>query len=474
MLKRSLLCAVIPGPTTKDVLSQIQNAKEADLIELRVDLFNSAQLFEILRFLQDSNSYKVILTYRQNFSQITFMEFVSALTPAYIDFEMGTSTEFIKQCQQKAPSTKSILSYHNFSEMPDLQKIYSRISVEPADYYKIVVKPSTILDTMKMLLFVKQNQSKNVIGICLGEIGQLTRILGPVYGVPINYVSVTEKDRTAEGQLTLAETLNVYNFHLRSMQSKVFALIGDPVSYSVSHLTHNQVFKQMKLDAIYVKAAVTPSEAPAFLDHAVKLAWHGISVTMPLKNCFGNEIINTLKIDSRLYSCNTDSLAAIDLLRKKMPIKNKKIFILGAGNTAEALGRALIAEGAKVLFINRTKEKAVHLANKYGAQAAGLDQFHEICDNKGYDILINCTSVGMGRPDLSPVQTDHLLPKKLVVDLVSNPQDTCLIKAANKKACLTIHGCEFFAAQAAKQMSIWLNIDEKKALHHITEALNHV
>jgi len=227
-----------------------------------------------------------------------------------------------------------ILSYHNFEETPtDLEAILSLMQAREATLYKIATMAHSTLDALRMLEFVRSHP--NVIGICMGPLGQITRILAPVFGTPIMYasiestpnpvepvakpqfwpdpalfgqdsdsspttyfqssMSICEETRPAQkssglgskasfatdslGQVPLQTLLNTYHFRTLHPKTPLFGLIGDPVDVSIGHIFHNTAVPK----AVYVKMAVKPSELGLFLAYAKKLNFRGLSVTMPLK-----------------------------------------------------------------------------------------------------------------------------------------------------------------------------------------------
>ena len=130
--------------------------------------------------------------------------------------------------------------------------------------------------------------------------------------------------------------------------------------------------------------------------------------------------------------------------------------MIGAGGTARAIIYEAIKRGAaEVVILNRTVNKAKELAAQFGAIAFGLDYIQEL-KNKGYDVLINTTSLGMvGQPQISPIPEQAVLPNCVVLDMVSKPKETVLLKMAQNKGCTCIYGEEAFVKQAIAQQQIW-------------------
>ncbi len=103
------------------------------------------------------------------------------------------------------------------------------------------------------------------------------------------------------------------------------------------------------------------------------------------------EICNTIKLqnDQRI-GYNTDGIGALHAIERKVPVSGKHIVIVGAGGSAKSIAYEAIQRGASVTIINRTAEKAIHLANVLGCKGGGVELFPKVIET-GYDIIINCT-----------------------------------------------------------------------------------
>ena len=364
-----------------------------------------------------------------------------SLSPPFLDLEYSPDLPYVS-----SSSTKIILSYHNFHEIPsDLDSLYSAMIRYPASIYKIAAMPQSTNDALRLLLFGRKHPNLTVI--CMGEIGQFGRVLGPVVGNPIDYAAV-DATVAAPGQLTVDELLNTYHYRSLSPKTALYGLIGNPVAQSVGHLYHNQRFAQKNQDAVYVKMIVQESELQTFLQLAKDIGFQGLSVTMPLKEKvlpFLDEIspdakemgaVNTIRFEKgRFIGINTDGMGALDAIEKRMAVKGKKMLLLGAGGAARAIAFEAKKRGAEVWIHNRTEEKARALNYHVGIPSH-------------FDVAINCSSNPLSIP---------LESKPLVMDIVYSPRETRFLKHASQAGCSIIYGEEMFLNQAAAQSDFWLN-----------------
>jgi 3-dehydroquinate dehydratase/shikimate dehydrogenase len=332
------------------------------------------------------------------------------------------------KCPASVDPSQLILSYHNFEHTPDnLEQILEAMQrVSRAKFYKIATMTRSSLDALKMLLFMRKNPG--VIGICMGELGHLTRILGPVVGCPIMY---TSSSNPILGQIPLDVLLDVYHFHKLNMETPLYGLIGDPVSQSPGHLYHNL---QMQGRGVYVKIPLKSSELSSFFQYARELPFQGLSVTIPHKEAvvpFLDEMdeearkigaVNTICFtDGKLQGYNTDGRAALQLMGQ---VKGKKVFILGAGGAARAVAYTATEKGAEVTIWNRTRERAQRLAEEFGCSYGLIEN---------YDILVNTTPLPM------PIKPQGLCPGARVIDLCLKTQG----------------GLEVYFTQAELQRILW-------------------
>ena len=421
-------------------------------IELRLDLFPQIDLESIKNLIQNTT---VMLTLRRTAQRTesereALIERLLDLEPPFFDLESDMRPQFLHAAIKKYPKTEFVLSYHNFEGIPaDLDQIYREMAKYEAFSYKIAVMVHSTNEAVRMLLFAKKHPKTSMI--CMGESGSFARALGPVVGNLVDYAAVDAQERTGPGQLTAEELMDIYHYPSLNRETAIYGLIGDPVEKSPGHIYHNGVFQKRGLNAVYVKMGVKPEELAEFIALAKEIGIRGLSVTIPLKEkilpCIDGPAgpigaINTLRFhNGQITGTNTDGRGALDAIEKKIPVRGKKVVLLGAGGAARGIAFEAKARGAHVLVLNRTVQKAKEL----GYEAGGLD---EVPDD--YDILINC----------SPMSIDPgtIRPKTVAMDVVYAPRETEFLKAADAKGCQIVYGEEMFLNQAALQTAFWVGV----------------
>jgi 3-dehydroquinate dehydratase/shikimate dehydrogenase len=313
----------------------------------------------------------------------------------------------------------------------------------------------------------------------MGEAGKWTRILGPAHGAFMTYASLDLGSETAPGQITATDMADVYRVRQLSQETKVYGVIGDPVSRSLSPYIHNPAFASEDFNAVYIPFLV--KDIGAFMrrmvrpeSREVELNFGGFAVTMPHKQSIipyldsidpvANAIgaVNTVRIeDGGLMGYNTDAAGFIDPLKNRAgSLSAMRVAVIGAGGAARAVTYALKAELADVTVVARDAGKAAELAETFGTRYSDILDFRrEIADERtqSYDLIVNATSAGMmGKNENGSLFAEaELIGVRYVYDLVTRVDETPLLREAGKAGAAVIGGIEMLIAQGAKQFEIW-------------------
>lgn len=260
-----------------------------------------------------------------------------------------------------------------------------------------------------------------------------------------------------------------------------FAVIGHPLSQSLSAVMHNAMLKDLGLEGNY---ETLDTESEGLVDRVKYLKsrdYAGFNITIPHKvaiTLFLDEFdksadiagcANTVKImsDKTLYGYNTDIYgfkAAIPQDIQKQ-LQGKNVSILGTGGASRAAAIALCECGVKKIdFYARNIINASNmvnfLRNKFVNTAFDLKQMQSLRDLSDSIMLVNSTPIGMRGKAMgtSPIDEQVLktLPQDAVVyDIVYNPLKTELLKLAQNNGYKAITGLDMFVHQGAKAFEIW-------------------
>lgn len=242
-------------------------------------------------------------------------------------------------------------------------------------------------------------------------------------------------------------------------------VLGWPVAHSRSPALQNAALQAVGLGERW-RYQLLPVP-PALFDETVRglpaAGFRGANVTIPHKQAalaLATEAseraraigaANTLLFeqDGRLWADNTDAPALSAALAAHAQVAGATALVLGAGGSARAAVWALRDAGAReVLVWNRTPQRASQLAFELGAQAVP-----DPATVAGADILVNCTSVGLGDEDelAALLPSTHRLDRhRAIVDFVYREgSPTPLIAAARAHGIATVDGLELLLGQGA-------------------------
>jgi len=343
------------------------------------------------------------------------------------------------------PGADVIASFHDFeSTPPDLPSLMGNVCASSGQIAKVATMVRSWDDNRRILDLLSQRWPKPVIVAGMGDIGQMTRIVGPSRGSYLTYAGLSA-NASAPGQLTVREMTGMYRYRRIGSATTLIGIIGNPVGHSLSPNIHNRAFQALDLDFVFSKFP-TP-DVKDFFENARQIGIYGFSVTIPHKVSvipFLDELtpeareigaVNTVFLrDGKWIGDNTDvhgvkaALASVGFDPAR-----KSVVILGAGGAAKAAVAAVRGAG-KVVVLSR----------------------REVPDASSHkcDLLINATPVGMyPMVDASPVRGPILAD--VVFDMVYNPPITSLLRSARDQGKTVIQGTTMFLAQAARQFEIW-------------------
>lgn len=474
--------------------------KETPFLEFRLDYLEkpALALTKLKQILADNNAVTAIATCRRKENGGRFegtlnaeMEILIAAAEAgfhLVDLELESAEKLKKGELGKLRDTGVglILSHHDFKETRDLDAIYARTEPFHPDFVKIVPTARTLTDNVTLMRFIERmSDHKDIIGICMGDAGIISRVLGLRAGSVFTFAAASPGEETGPGQIAARTLTETYRIDQVDAATKVYGVAGNPVGKSLSPLMMNTAFRRETVNAVYL--ALQTSKLADLVSLVAQIPVQGLSITMPYKQ----EILAHLehmdplskKIGAcntllraqengqpgKLYGFNTDVSGIIAPLEKRMTLKGAKALVLGAGGTGRAAVFGLRDKGADVFILNRTPETAAKLAKQSGSKVLK----REALQKSTFDVIINATPIGMSGNKGAPLLTADELRTKLVFDLVYNPVDTPLLKLARQQDINVITGVEMFVQQGARQFEIWTGkpAPEEEMLRVVVHAL---
>ena len=471
------VCVAVVGDDPANIVDRAESlVRDNPFMEFRLDYLANptAGLPKLKHFLDLHPEATVIATCRRAVNGGKFKGSASAqleiLTKAaatgfqLVDIELQ-SAEVLKagELAQLKDRVGVILSFHDFKATKKLEENFAEIKRYPADFYKVVSTATTLHDNVAMMKFVQAHSAQyEMVGLCMGEQGIISRVLGVRAGTIFTFASATRGEETAPGQVTAGELRDTYRIEMVDAATQVYGVVGDPVSHSLSPIMMNTAFRRETVNAVFL--ALHAKTLKDLLSCVHEIPIRGMSVTLPYKQEIVAALANSDPLtrqigacntvvrgqDGKLYGFNTDVAGVVVPLEQRMALAGAKVLVVGAGGAARAAVFGLKNKGAEVFVTNRTAEKGQTLAR----QAKAKYMKRADVAKSSFDVIINATPVGMGSNKQAPLEEKEL-NTKFLFDLVYNPAETKLVKMAKAKNIQVIPGLEMLVQQGARQFEIW-------------------
>ena len=252
---------------------------------------------------------------------------------------------------------------------------------------------------------------------------------------------------------------------------KKYLVIGNPIKQSLSPKLHNYWFKKNNINAVYDKKQIKEQNIKEIISEIRNGKIDGINITVPFKQLiipFVDELsseakesqsVNTIfKENNKVLGHNTDISGFELAIRKKgYNIKDKKVFILGAGGVVPSIILALRKMGAaKIILSNRTESKAEKIKKTFSDLE--IVNWGEIPE---FNMIINATSLGLNKDDEIKLNYADIGQNKLFYDVIYNPSQTKFLLNAKKFGNQIENGKMMFIYQAHQSFTIWHKVMPK-------------
>jgi shikimate dehydrogenase len=250
---------------------------------------------------------------------------------------------------------------------------------------------------------------------------------------------------------------------------KKFFVIGNPIEHSLSPKLHNYWIKKNSIEAVYDKKKINEEDLRNIIYEIKEKKISGINVTVPFKKAIipfleeltpeANETqsVNMIYLNNEKTIGHNTDIEGFELGIKhcKFDVKDKKVFILGAGGVVPSIIYSLNKmKASKIIISNRTKKKTDDLKNSF--KDIDVVDWGEI---PNFDMIINATSIGLKNEDGIKFDYSAAGPDKFFYDIIYNPKETIFLKRAKLFGNRTENGKMMFIYQAHRSFNIWHKIE---------------
>tara|TARA_B100000029_G_scaffold188874_1_gene186585 strand:- start:725 stop:1519 length:795 start_codon:yes stop_codon:yes gene_type:complete len=250
---------------------------------------------------------------------------------------------------------------------------------------------------------------------------------------------------------------------------KKYLVIGNPIEHSLSPKLHNFWLKKYKVNAVYEKKKINENELTNIISEIKKEKINGINVTVPFKKAIiplleklspeaeKTQSVNTIFLKNNSVVGHNTDIDGFEFAIKELniDIKNKKIFILGAGGVVPSLIFAFNRMMAsKIIISNRTKQNAENLKKLFNNIT--IVSWGELPE---FDVIINATSIGLNKNDKINLDFSKVGKNKLFYDVIYNSKETNFLKIGKQLGNKSENGKLMFIYQAVLAFKLWHGIN---------------
>lgn len=249
-------------------------------------------------------------------------------------------------------------------------------------------------------------------------------------------------------------------FDTYSGATRLIFILGDPIAQVKAPAGLTREFERRGQDTIVVPLQLAPADVDAAIT-ALSQAKNvdGLIATIPHKFAVARRcatlsersrflgVVNVARrsADGRWHGDMLDGEGFADPLAKGgCAIKDGRALLIGAGGAGSAIALALLDRGVARLAVHdvdaiRRDALIAKLDSKYPARVIAGS-----ADASEAGIVVNATPLGMKPGDPLPVDVSRLAPSTVVGDVVTMPEMTPLLVAAQQKGCRIQTGIGMF------------------------------
>lgn len=268
--------------------------------------------------------------------------------------------------------------------------------------------------------------------------------------------------------------------------TRLTALLGSPVAHSISPLMHNEAFRCLGLDYVYLAFDIKPDQLTDAVNALTLLNTKGFNLTMPFKTLILplldeispaaklSQSVNTVvREGERLIGYTTDGDGFMQSVKQAgFDIIGKKMTLLGAGGAAKSICVQAALDGVAAIFMfkrnNETWEQTINFITQVSNETDCTILLFDLADQSTLKkclqdsaILVNATNIGMA-PNCSDClipDNSYFHPQLIVSDIIYNPLKTELLRLAQTAGCPCINGLPMLLYQGAGAFKYWTNAE---------------
>lgn len=251
--------------------------------------------------------------------------------------------------------------------------------------------------------------------------------------------------------------------------TRVFYILGDPVAQVRAPEVYNQLFEVHGIDAVLVPLKLPAAALPGFIEHGMRAEnVGGFWATIPHKSQLAQLLkptdpvaaiagaVNAVKRHpgGRLEAALFDGIGFVKGLDHfGIDVAGRRVLVVGAGGGGHAVAAAIAQRGpAKLAVFNRSRDRAQALADRLQPIAGAAALVADSADPAGFDLVVNCTSMGLKPDDALPFDPARVDGGAAVVDIIMSREPTPLLRACRARGLKAEAGFEMLVQQVPEYL----------------------
>ncbi len=246
--------------------------------------------------------------------------------------------------------------------------------------------------------------------------------------------------------------------------TQLFAILADPIHHVKTPQRINSHFEAEGFDGVMVPLHARADQLQAAVQGLRTLSnLAGFVVTVPHKTAMvalcdevsaHARLVGAVNVvhrtaEGKLIGTMLDGEGFVAGLRQEgIEPKGSSAYLAGAGGAASAIAFALARAGVSRLTVaNRTTDKVRQLITRIQSVIPDVELLVGTDDPSGHDLVVNGTSLGLRAEDALPLDAARLEPNQVVAEIIMQPAETALLKAAQARGCRVHLGAPMLASQ---------------------------
>ncbi len=385
--------------------------------------------------------------------------------PDYIELDLDISPKI-----PMFGEVKRLISFTTLDEPEtDIDRIFDDAAEHEADVVKFTWPTPTIDDAWPLLAAVSQKRKLPIVGMGLGRPEITFSLLGHKYGSPWIYAALEHGMEAHEGQATVFDLDEVYDFRGIDRKTVFVAIAGMGEAATITTKVLNAGFKQLGKHVRCLPVEI--GDLKLLQRMFEKLHITGVLVfgdvgreIMPMAVHIDKQDFQSQYVDLLLnrkdgwHGYNTIWRSALTLLEAALgktksgqrPLDGRNVLILGSGGVTQAMAFAVTQRKGLVSVCGPDDKRSLQIANLMDCRHVPLQSVYDTLA----DVVIIADAdlkCGQTRGCLNP---SMLKPNMLVMDVSDPPIEHELMTEARDRGCRIIETRDVYAHQVAAQFKV--------------------